>query len=173
MIQPKKCFDVSISAGSMNRQEFRRIVAAECNKIYNGAGELILNPVALGFSELNIDWNILMGLKTTPKCKKSAKQNMNDDKTFIQWMRYVVDLGMDHTSAALEISMQNPATKAKQRKVAAAFQNHMLTQQAAIQASGSSSQGSNDVPPVRDLVPGNFQAQNVVMNQIYANHLLW
>ncbi|OAV92180.1 hypothetical protein PTTG_12098 [Puccinia triticina 1-1 BBBD Race 1] len=105
--------------------------------------------------------------KTAPELRKSKNYSITDEQSFSRWMNAVNALGKDQTSANLFIQMLNPATKRKNAKAVVEVKNHILTVEAAQQASLSHPAPDH---PADIITPDLFSPINIYMNNIYATH---
>ncbi|KAA1120890.1 hypothetical protein PGTUg99_009636 [Puccinia graminis f. sp. tritici] len=164
LVSSKRKFTISFPAVSTNLEQFREIVATASDEQFRGAGDLIRNAMQSGFPQT--DWKISMSLPEADEFKKSAKYTVKDDATFNHWIATVVNNGNDRTQVALEVAMVNPGGLKKDAKLSVEVHKHNLRQAAAQRASSSTS-GEPSNPSV---VPNDFDAINVLMNEIYAAH---
>jgi hypothetical protein len=65
--------------------------------------------------------------------------------------------------------MENPGKALKQAQAAVEIQDHILTQQATIDAA-LKRQATGDPGPSEEIVPVNFNPVNILMCQIYDKH---
>ncbi|POV94529.1 hypothetical protein PSHT_16151 [Puccinia striiformis] len=102
-------FSFSFTAGSKSFDEFRSMVAKECENNREGAGDIVRDAVASGSPRM--DWWISLKLRAAPEFNKSAKPkpNINSEAGFLAWINVIVELGNDTTNSCLELVMENPA----------------------------------------------------------------
>ncbi|KAH9463013.1 hypothetical protein Pst134EA_015100 [Puccinia striiformis f. sp. tritici] len=124
-------FSFSLTAGSMSFDEFRSMVAKECENNCEGTGDIVRDAVASGSPRM--DWWISLKLRAAPEFNKSAKPkpNINSEAGFLAWINVIVELGNDTTNSCLELVMENPASTKKKSKTDAAARVYKLTRQAA------------------------------------------
>ncbi|POW22917.1 hypothetical protein PSHT_00728 [Puccinia striiformis] len=106
-------FSFSLTAGSMSFDEFRSMVAKECENNREGAGDIVRDAVASGSPRM--DWWISLKLRAAPEFNKSAKPkpNINIEAGFLAWINVIVELGNDTTNSCLELVMENPASSSR------------------------------------------------------------
>ncbi|EFP93399.1 uncharacterized protein PGTG_19417 [Puccinia graminis f. sp. tritici CRL 75-36-700-3] len=158
MIKSKQPFLISFPAVSTSLDQFRDIVAKECEKQFEGTEAAIQN--AIRFGSPHIDWKISMKLPAADEFLKPAKYTVNDENSYSHWIATIVDNGKDHTDVVLEVAMVNPTSLKKDEKVAIELKKHNLKQAAAQQASSSN-------PSVK---ASEFDPINILANKIYATH---
>ncbi|POV98970.1 hypothetical protein PSHT_13781 [Puccinia striiformis] len=152
-------FSFSLTAGSMSFDEFRSMVAKECENNREGAGDIVRDAVASGSPRM--DWWISLKLRAAPEFNKSAKPkpNINSEAGFLAWINVIVELGNDTTNACLELS-----------KTDAAARVYKLTRQAAQDANASKRPGLSQDHPDRATVAGEFDTLNVISKKLVELH---
>ncbi|OAV89362.1 hypothetical protein PTTG_08143 [Puccinia triticina 1-1 BBBD Race 1] len=160
-VESKKKFLILVPDSS-SLEEFQDSVAQECNKKFDGAADLIWSAIKNGFPKT--EWKISMNLPPADEFKTIADYRITDVPSFTHWMATVIANGKDHTKASLAVLMVNRKTAAKQAKAVIKVKKHILTQDAAQTAS------SLHANPSIIITPGDFDAMNIYVNQIFNAH---
>ncbi|KAH9458366.1 hypothetical protein Pst134EB_010670 [Puccinia striiformis f. sp. tritici] len=137
-------FSFSLTAGSMSFDEFRSMVAKECENNREGAGDIVRDAVASGSPRM--DWWISLKLRAAPEFNKSAKPkpNINIEAGFLAWINVIVELGNDTTNSCLELAAQD--------------------------ANASKRPGLSQDHPDRATVAGEFDTLNVISKKLVELH---
>ncbi|OAV93024.1 hypothetical protein PTTG_27457 [Puccinia triticina 1-1 BBBD Race 1] len=165
-----KKFPFEIMVESMNFDAFQKAVADACDKQFANAGKIIEDALETGFPHL--DWVVIMNVHKANEFKQAARYTVNNEASYAHWIATVVKTRSDQTDAWLELKMENPTESAKRLAAANEVQEHVLTKQAAKDAT-STRKAPNNAGPSGDVIEvpaGNFRALNCIMNKLYELH---
>ncbi|OAV86508.1 hypothetical protein, variant [Puccinia triticina 1-1 BBBD Race 1] len=158
-------FDVLITARPTPLAEFQEKIASACDEQFDNAGDLIRNALKKGSPR--IVWKLLMHAKVAPEFAKSKNHTINNAPSFDRWMDAIIKLGKDRTKVLLLIEMINPEINLKKSKAVVEVKNHIMTVEAAQQASLTRPALDH---PANVITADRFSPINIQMNLIYSTH---
>ena len=166
-IASPKTFKIDFHPGSTSHSEFQELVAGECNNQFTSAGPLIRDSLTQP-GALPIEWSVyLLRSPSLPEFSKDSNFVIDDLDSYTHWTESATGLDKAVVNCCLKLATENPSAIEKQKVAATEVQNHLMSAEAACNASSSRrriTDASND-PTLQfeDTV-------NIHMESLYQRH---